>query len=167
MLLNSCAHLFYYKITLRGYKRGKHRGKHYEKEPSKITNDLPLVLHLPEGLRPSAVIVAGCDLLYLLPFFFLFHYIWINTPAPVLPLAQVLQQKWAQTSLGTNFITDLFRPYWFCVWATCPVKERKATFEGVLFVCFRLLPAHLPRVLGTVWPKSCFIAIILPWHEPD
>lgn len=75
MLLNSCAHLFYYKITIRGYKRGKHRGQHYKKEPSKITNDLPLVLHLPEGLRPSAVIVAGCDLLYLLPFFFLLHYI--------------------------------------------------------------------------------------------
>ena len=35
-------------------------------------------------------------------------------------------------------------------------KKERATFEGVLFVCFRLLPAHLPCVLGTVWPKCCF-----------
>lgn len=39
------------------------------------TLSLPLVLHLPEGLRPSVVIIAECDLFYLVPFLFLLHYI--------------------------------------------------------------------------------------------
>lgn len=60
--------------------------------PAQVCFPLPLLLHLLEGLGPSAAAVV-CDLLYLLPFLFLLHYIRVDTPAPALPLAQVLQQK--------------------------------------------------------------------------
>lgn len=53
---------------------------------------LPLLLHLLEGLGPS-VAVAVRSLLYLLPFLFLLHDIRVDTPASVLPFAQVLQKK--------------------------------------------------------------------------
>lgn len=62
------------------------------KVPGQVCFPLPLLLHLLEGLGPSAAAVV-CDLLYLLPFLFLLHYIRVDTPAPALPLAQVLQQK--------------------------------------------------------------------------
>lgn len=61
------------------------------KVPNQVCYPLPLLLHLLEGLGPSVAVV--CDLLYLLPFLFLLHYIRIDTPAPALPFAQVLQQK--------------------------------------------------------------------------
>lgn len=52
---------------------------------------LPFLLHLLEGLGPSVTAIR--NLLYRLPFFFLFHYVRVDTPAPALPLAQVLQQE--------------------------------------------------------------------------
>lgn len=54
----------------------------------------PVLLHLLEGLGPS--VAAVCNLLYLLPFFFLLHYIRVYTPTPALPFAQVLQRKASQ-----------------------------------------------------------------------
>lgn len=88
---------------------------------------LPLVLHLPEGLRPSAVIIAGCDLFNLLSFLLLLHYIWIDTPAPVLPLAQVLHKKISPGRFTQRLITDFIRSYCLFEWTTCPVKEKRKT----------------------------------------
>ena len=63
---------------------------------------LPLVLHLLEGLGPSVAAAAAVrDLLYLLSFLFLLHYIRVHTPASALPFAQVLQQKLAQITSCT------------------------------------------------------------------
>ena len=57
---------------------------------------LPLLLHLLEGLGPSVAAAAAAavrSLLDLLPFLFLLHDIRVDTPASVLPFAQVLQKK--------------------------------------------------------------------------
>lgn len=56
----------------------------------------PLLLHLLEGLGPSAA-AAVRDLLDLLPLLFLLHHIRVDAPAPALPLAQVLRREQAQS----------------------------------------------------------------------
>lgn len=71
----SCTFLLSIKQwTIRAYKREK-QWQHYIRQNQKIMKTLPLVLHFPEGLRPSVIIIAGCDLFYLLSFLFLLYYI--------------------------------------------------------------------------------------------
>lgn len=63
------------------------------KVPNQVSFSLPLFLHLLEGLRPSGGGATVRDLLNLLPFLLLLHYIRVDALAPILPFGQVLQKK--------------------------------------------------------------------------
>lgn len=97
---------------------------------------------------------AARDLLDLLPLLLLLDHVRVDAAPPALPLAQVLQQERTQRPIIFPLtLWSTLAAVWGKLRCAGEAEEgserggrRRATFEGVLFVSSRLLPAHLPCV---------------------